>query len=126
MAEMQLQVVGNQRRVVEQGALLQLLCHGPPRQLHHRQQLGAFGRAAQTLDLPQRARIGMQQARQPLAGIQHVLRHYQHVASCRAGAQQQGEQFHIAQRCGAVLQQAFTRTRGVRKIVEGHKNPFFK
>jgi len=100
-------------------AFAQLLGHCPARQLHHRQQFGAFG-GPQTLDLAQVLFAGLGQPGNAVesgaaaghAGqLQQFMRHLQHTLASNAGAQQQGQQFGVGQSGSAAGQQLLARAR---------------
>ena len=109
-------------RRVERGAFAQLLGQGTARQLQHGQQFGAFGRP-QALDALQVVGRGVQQAGHAAeagAFVQQLLRQLQHAFAGQAGAQQQGQQFGVAQGAGATGQQLFARARVGGKVFERH------
>ena len=96
-AQLQLQVVAHGLGAVEQGALLQFLRQRAAGQFQHRHHLGALGRT-QALDDLERIGPGVQQAAHAAEAVQQLLRQLQHVFARHAGAQQQGQQFGVAER----------------------------
>ena len=89
-------------------ALTQLFGKPPARQFQHRHHLGAFGRP-QAFNQVQLGSAGVEQARQTAKGVQQLLRQLKHVFTRHAGAQQNRQQFHIAECAWTARQHFFAR-----------------
>ena len=120
-AQVQLHVVLDRLRGIQGRALLQLLGPRAAREFKHGHQLGPLGAAAQTLEALQVIGAGVQQASHALELCQQLLRHLQHAAPGGAGAQQQRQQFGIAQGAGAAREQFLARAGVGRKVFQGHR-----
>jgi len=97
-----LQVLFDGARCLESLTFSQLLADGATGQFGHSHQLGLLG-GAQPLEGLQLPAGGVEQTRHT-AGGQQFFGQCKHVLASHAGAQQDGQQFHIAERLGAAFE----------------------
>ena len=119
VGELHAQVVLDPLRRVEHRPVRELLQQRAARELHHRSDLGALGRA-QPLDALQVGGHRLQQPRQALEAVEQLLRELQHGRALQAGAQQQGDELGGGQRRGAEREQFLARTSVRRNVLEDH------
>ena len=118
--QVQLQVLADSLRCSEYLALFQSLGQRAACQFQHGRQFGALGCTTQALDALQVFESGVEQAGDAAKGVKQFLRQLQHVLADHTGAQQQRQQFDIAQGNGAAGHEFFARPGFGRQILEGH------
>jgi len=75
----------------------------------------------QALDALQVVGAGIQQSGDAAKAVQKVLRQVQHALAGQAGAQQQGQQLHVAQGAGAAREQLLARAGVGGQVLNRHR-----
>ena len=121
-AELQLQVLLDLGRRIEERPRRELGGDRAARELEHRRDLGALGRA-EALDPLQLLGLGAQQSGEAAEGAEQLLGELQHAGADQAGAQQQGDQLGVGERRRPEGEQLFARSgRGGNVLEHGGSN----
>ena len=102
-------------------SLFEALAEGSSGHLEHGQQLGLFG-GPQAFDALERLHGGIEQASDAV-WPQQLFGQLKHVFARHAGAQQDGQKFHVAQGLRSSGEQFFARTRVRRQVLDAHVLP---
>ena len=121
-AELKLQVLLDLAGRIEQRPRAELGGDRAARELEHRRDLGALGRA-EALDPLQLLGLGAQQAGEAAEGAEQLLGELQHAGADQAGAQQQRDQLGVGERGRPQGEQLLARSgRGGNVLEHGGSN----
>jgi len=107
-AELELQVLLDLAGRIEQRPRGKLGGDRSARELEHRRDLGALGRA-EALDALELLGLGAQQAREPAEAAEELLGELEDAGADQSGAQQQGDQLGVGERGGPLREQLLAR-----------------
>ena len=119
MPQLQAQKIGHRLRVFEADIVLQLFAEHTPADFAHHRKLGV-ARRPHAFMCRQGLHIGAHQPAQAAEFAQQMARQIHRAHAPRAHAQQNRQQFGIAQRCRAAFDQLFTRALALGPLLDAH------